>query len=66
MKADASTCHLRVVALSASAMPDEVARASDLGADEYWTKPLAVDRFLADVARLIGEATSKVPRKMSV
>ena len=58
MKSDASTRRLRVVALSASAMPDEVARASQLGADEYWTKPLAVDRFLADVARLMDEAAA--------
>ncbi|HKX41185.1 MAG TPA: ATP-binding protein, partial [Burkholderiaceae bacterium] len=58
VKADAATRHLRVVALSASAMPDEVARASQLGADEYWTKPLAVDRFVADVARLMGEAAT--------
>ena len=63
VKADAATRHLRVVALSASAMPDEVARASQLGADEYWTKPLAVDRFLADVARLMGEAAAD-PRTM--
>ncbi|HEY9064777.1 MAG TPA: ATP-binding protein [Burkholderiaceae bacterium] len=58
VKADAATRHLRVVALSASAMPDEVARARQLGADEYWTKPLALDRFLADVARLMGKAAT--------
>jgi hypothetical protein len=37
--------------------------ASQLGADEYWTKPLAPDRFLADVARLMGEAAAD-PRVM--
>lgn len=66
VKADAATRHLCVVALSASAMPEEVARATQLGADEYWTKPLAVDRFLADVARLMDEAAAKGPRTMSV
>jgi len=66
VKADASTCRLRVVALSASAMPEEVARASRLGADEYWTKPLAVDRFLADVARLMDEAAANAPGALPV
>jgi len=66
VKADASTCRLRVVALSASAMPEEVARASQLGADEYWTKPLSVDRFLADVARLMDEAAANAPGALPV
>jgi CheY-like chemotaxis protein/anti-sigma regulatory factor (Ser/Thr protein kinase) len=53
LRTDAATAALRVVALSASAMPEEVAAARDAGADEYWTKPLDFARFLNDVRRLL-------------
>jgi len=52
-KADPRTAELRVVALSASAMPDEVALARRCGAFDYWTKPLDFDRFMADLKRLL-------------
>ncbi len=42
-----------VVALSASAMPDEVAAARAAGAIDYWTKPLDFDRFTTQVKRLL-------------
>jgi CheY-like chemotaxis protein len=35
-----------VVALSANAMPDDVARARQSGFDDYWTKPIDFKRFL--------------------
>ncbi len=44
----------RVIALSASAMPDEVAAAREAGAFDYWTKPLDFDFFLGEVRRLLG------------
>ena len=53
LRADAGTRALRVVALSASAMPDEVAQARERGALEYWTKPLDHGAFLADMQRLL-------------
>ncbi|MEP7102543.1 MAG: ATP-binding protein, partial [Burkholderiales bacterium] len=43
----------RVVALSASAMPDEVDAAAKAGAVEYWTKPLEFVQFLRDMRRLL-------------
>ncbi len=43
----------KVVALSANALPDDVARARALGAMDYWTKPLDMQHFLAGVARLL-------------
>ena len=52
------TRRLRVVALSASAMPEEVALARDSGAHDYWTKPLDFDRFTADLKRLLARACS--------
>ncbi|MCR5882912.1 response regulator [Rhizobacter sp. J219] len=47
---------LRVVALSASAMPEEVALAREGGAHDYWTKPLDFDRFTADLKRLLARS----------
>ncbi|MBC7991828.1 MAG: GAF domain-containing protein [Rhizobacter sp.] len=52
-QADPRTSGLRVVALSASAMPHEVALARRCGAFDYWTKPLDFDRFMADLKRLL-------------
>ncbi len=53
LRADPATHDLRVVALSASAMPDEVALARESGAFDYWTKPLDFERFMADLKRLL-------------
>lgn len=46
-----ATC--RIVALSANAMPDDVAAALSAGFNEYWTKPLNLQRFLADMDALL-------------
>ncbi len=58
LRAHHRTRELRVVALSASAMPDEVALARDSGAYDYWTKPLDFDRFTADLKRLLSRSVS--------
>ncbi|MCX2863105.1 hypothetical protein OOZ63_14830 [Paucibacter sp. PLA-PC-4] len=42
-----------MVALSANAMPEEVARALAAGAEDYWTKPLQLERFRAELQRLL-------------
>jgi PAS domain S-box-containing protein len=44
---------LPIIALSASALPDEVAAARAAGADDYWTKPVQLDVFIADMRRLL-------------
>ena len=41
------------VALSADAMQDHIQAALDAGFDDYWTKPIQFDRFLADIDRLV-------------
>jgi signal transduction histidine kinase/CheY-like chemotaxis protein len=41
------------VALSADVMPKEIERALAAGFDAYWSKPIDVERFLADVDRLL-------------
>ncbi len=55
LRADASTTGLRVIALSASAMPEEVQRALAGGAADYWTKPVDLDRFMCDMARNLAD-----------
>ncbi len=53
LKADDATSGIVVVALSASAVPEEVAAARAAGAADYWTKPIDFDRFLHDLERLL-------------
>jgi CheY-like chemotaxis protein len=48
-----------VVALSANALPDAVAQARAAGFDDYWTKPIDVNRFLAGIDRLAGGDTAQ-------
>jgi PAS domain S-box-containing protein len=59
LRAEPAMADQRVVALSASAMPDEVAQALAAGAEEYGTKPLQLQRFRADVARVLALAPVK-------
>lgn len=42
----------RFVALSANAMPEDVSQALSAGFNEYWTKPLNLQQFLADMDAL--------------
>ncbi len=56
LQADPATRGLRVVALSASAMPDEVDAARAGGAFDYWTKPLDFDHFLDAMRGLLSPA----------
>ncbi len=58
LRDDASTENLPVVALSANAIEADVARAFEIGAVDYWTKPLQLDVFLAGVAARLGTSTS--------
>ena len=58
LRADPATRDLRVIALSASAMPELVAQAFAHGAADYWTKPLDFDRFLVDMQGLLARPHS--------
>jgi signal transduction histidine kinase/ActR/RegA family two-component response regulator len=58
LRKDPLTDALPVVALSANAMQTDVARARALGAVDYWTKPLALDTFLAGVSARLGSPVS--------
>jgi len=61
LKAEPATAALRVVALSASAMADEVAAVMDAGALDYWTKPLELSPFLEKMQRLLQAPSSPRP-----
>jgi signal transduction histidine kinase/CheY-like chemotaxis protein len=56
LRADPATAGLRVVALSANAIPADVQRALDAGFDDYWTKPLDFGVFNAAIDRMFGPA----------
>jgi PAS domain S-box-containing protein len=53
LRLQAATRALRVVVLSASAMPPEVDKARRSGAIDYWTKPINFGPFLDGVRRLL-------------
>jgi PAS domain S-box-containing protein len=53
LRGETATAGLRVVALSANAMAEDIARTRHSGADDYWTKPIDSARFLADVRGLL-------------
>ena len=54
LRSDPALAQLKVVALSASAMPGEIELAKASGAIEYWTKPIRLERFVADLRRVLG------------
>jgi PAS domain S-box-containing protein len=53
LRADPATATLRCVALSANAMPEDMAAARAAGADDYWTKPIQFPDFLDKLAALL-------------
>ena len=56
LRADARTAGLRVVALSANAMPQDVDAALQAGVEAYWAKPIDFAQLGAGVARILAEA----------
>ena len=53
LRDDPATAALQVVAVSANATPADVATARDLGALDYWPKPLALEAVRAGLASLL-------------
>jgi PAS domain S-box-containing protein len=53
LKAEPQTAGLPLIALSANAMPEDIARAQQAGFDVYLTKPMDVVRLLAEIERLL-------------
>jgi CheY-like chemotaxis protein len=63
LQGDSRTQNLPVVAVSANAMETDVAKAFELGAVDYWTKPLQLDAFLAGVSARLGDIGSASPKE---
>jgi signal transduction histidine kinase/ActR/RegA family two-component response regulator len=55
LRARHGECLPRVIAVSADAVPDDIARARARGFDDYWTKPINVKRTLEALDELLGE-----------
>jgi PAS domain S-box-containing protein len=53
LRAEPAMAGCTYVALSADAMPGHIASARAAGFDDYWTKPIDFERFLAGIDRLI-------------
>ena len=51
LRAEPATADAVCIAISANAMPDQIAAARAAGFDDYWTKPLDVSSFLAGIDR---------------
>ena len=54
LRANPQTAGLRVVALSANAIPADIQRALQAGFDDYWTKPLDFKVFNAALDQVFG------------
>ena len=52
LRSHPETLAIRCIALSANAMPDDIARGIEAGFDDYWTKPIKFKPFLAALDRL--------------
>ena len=61
LRANPQTAGLRVVALSANAIPSDIQRALQAGFDDYWTKPLDFKVFTAELDRVFGPVLAAGP-----
>ena len=61
LRADPSTAHIPIIALSANAMPRDVEKGLEAGFFNYLTKPIKVDRFMSalDIALRSTQAASE-------
>lgn len=57
LRADPRTAGIRCIALSANAMPEDIRQARAAGFDDYWTKPIDFQAFLAGLDALFTPAT---------
>jgi CheY-like chemotaxis protein len=62
LKADQTTRHIRIVALTASAMKGDDQKAKAAGCDGYITKPIDTRKFAGQVAETLGHTGEKTER----
>lgn len=55
LRSHAGTCAIPVIAVSANAMPRDIARAMDAGFDDYLTKPLDIRKFVDVITEKLKE-----------
>ncbi len=60
LKADPSTGHIPILALSASAMPGDEDSARAAGCDDFDPKPVDFDRLLGKVVKLLENSASRL------
>jgi two-component system, cell cycle response regulator DivK len=59
IRGDASTAHIPMIAVTASAMPEEANRMKDAGFDGFQTKPINVKEFVQTVADVLSAKAAK-------
>ena len=59
IRADSATAHIPIVAVTASAMPEEAKKMKEAGFDGFQTKPINVKEFVQSVANVF---TGKVAK----
>jgi CheY-like chemotaxis protein len=55
LQAQPTTATIPCIALSANAMPEDIARALQAGVSDYWTKPLDFKAFMQSLDTLFGK-----------
>ena len=53
LRSGSDTCHIPIIALSASVLPEDRQRAIDAGCDDFETKPVDFPRLLMKLERLL-------------
>ena len=61
LRSDPRTASIACVALSANAMPEDIARARQAGMADYWTKPLDFKSFLLALDGHLAGAAARAP-----
>ena len=56
LRADASTAHIPILALSANAVPRDIEKALEAGFFDYLTKPIVVSQFMASIDTALKQA----------
>ena len=59
IRAAAATAHIPIMAVTASAMPEEAKRMKDAGFDDFQTKPINVKEFMQAVADVFSAKAAK-------
>jgi two-component system cell cycle response regulator DivK len=59
IRGDAATAHIPIVAITASAMPEEAKKMKDAGFDGFQTKPINVKEFVQAVAAALSGKTAQ-------